>query len=753
MREEPSEALIDLLGRLGLADRAKVRAHERHVRRLARELPLFESAWIDGLARARVLTPYQAAELNAGRGETLKVGPLIVCRRIASPGYADHFTARQPGTGRLVRLAVSQRPSGRPDDLSGQVAGLISKSKGINPQHLAPIMEGQVEPNRVWLYGPHVEGRTAADWMVSNGRFSPQVAMEIARQMAAMLTELEKAGLCHGDLAAWNLIITRSGDVILPQPGVRSLLRPEEGFAQADLPPEAYDYLAPERVTLGIPPNVDSDVYACGALWWHLLTGRPPRPGGTALAKLRAAQSAEIPDVRQLAPETPQPLAKAIAACTRREPERRPESMARLAAMLGLPTRPGRLHLAACVARPGGQPSPWIVSMSAARHSKQTPVWLAAVAGCLVLAAAIAWAVRAIDKAPAHVEVTAAGVQAPQVEVTDPDAQTPENQLPISVSPSAPSPGQLALAPGPVQLDSFAFQPGQRVSGHPARRSMVLVPPEGLVIEVEGVRFENLDFVWQETADAAAAARPALIELRASGAEFRGCSFQTVRPGSYAPAAIRWVYPADRSQTQLMLPSGRIVLSDCVVRGLSAAIDCRTLGAMAIEMTNVLSLGAGPLAALDRCPEADEPIAMTLANVTLRGPGAVLQCRYQQTAMQPGSIRIEAGQSVFASDAAAGLLSFAGPAPPTELLAGVEWTGDGSLVSPKSAFAHWQRPDGSVEVLDDSAVSIAGLVRGEVEFAGPPEAGPAASRVTRWNAPLRSADSPGADPERLRWAE
>jgi serine/threonine-protein kinase len=113
------------------------------------------------------------------------------------------------------------------------------------------------------------------------------------------------------------------------------------------LPPEAFDYLAPERVAAGTPPSAASDAYACGCVWWHLLCGRPPLAGGDSLAKLRAAQAGEIHDLRRFAPEVPGPLEAAISACIQREPGRRPESMARLAATLGSSTRSGRNALAA----------------------------------------------------------------------------------------------------------------------------------------------------------------------------------------------------------------------------------------------------------------------------------------------------------------------------------------------------------------------------------------------------------------------
>lgn len=315
-----------------------------------------------------------------------------------------------------------------------------------------------------------------------------------------------------------------------------------------------------------------------------------------------------------------------------------------------------------------------------------------------------------------------------------------------------------------MQLDPSVLRPGQIVCGRSGQRPVVIVPPQGLVVEPERVRFENVDFVGQAPTDAAANSdgwstgatspdRAALVELRASAVAFQGCSFQANRGDSFPPVAIRWVHPVDRSEARLGLPSGRVVMTDCVIRGLRAGVDCRTAGAVAVELTNVLCLGAGPMVTLDHCPGPDEPVAIALANVTVRGPGAVLECRFHELPKRPGKIRIQAAQCAFASPQAAGLLSFVGPEPPQSILAELDWTGDGSLVSPEAAVAYWQQPDGRLQTLDDSAVSIAGLVRSGVEFAGPPDAGPSASRITRWQAPLRSADPPGADPQRLTWTQ
>ena len=170
-------------------------------------------------------------------------------------------------------------------------------------------------------------------------------------------------------------------------------------------------------------------------------------------------------------------------------------------------------------------------------------------------------------------------------------------------------------------------------------------------------------------------------------------------------------------------------------------------------MANVLYLAAGPLVQLDHCPRTDEPVLVGLSNVTLRGAGPLLECRYERIPGQPAPISIQAGGCALATRPEAALLSFVGPVRPERILGKIRWTGQGSLVLPDATVAAWQNPEGDVQVLDDALVSIAGLVRSKVEFAGPRETGPEANRIVRCQVPLRSSSLPGIDPQAIAWPQ
>jgi serine/threonine-protein kinase len=803
MAEQPPAALVATLERLGLATAEQTARMGRRVRRLARDLPRFESVWVDALSQARILTPYQAAQFNAGRGPSLRIGPYVILERLAHPYYVACYRGRNVDSQEMVRLAVIENAGPRADTIVGQLKSLAASSRANSaspagsqqstpcPSPFGAITDAGTDAGRIFAAAPWVEGRTAAEWMVHHGRFPAEVVLEIARAMLASLAELEKTGLRHGDVSTSSLILTDSGDVRLSLPGLRGILRPEEGYAFADLLPEAYDTLAPERIAAGTPPQMPSEIYACGCVWWHLLCGRPPLAGGDSLAKLRAAQSGEICDVRRYAPDVPAGLAAAISACTEREPSLRPESLARLMALLGPPTRGGKEALADCLARAGRPTVPWTTTLRSVRKSNRTPFWIAGSVCLLATAVAILWPVvhgrlragRAAASASVAVQQVSQNHVAPgesrqsfpqRSETAVPGrnarySRDVDQTVPTLPSGSGPPLADAQVVPAGYQqvetrppdlvlasdkrlaVTSLDLRSGQRVCGRSGKRVVLLVPPAGLVVDKENICFENVDFVRHRTAAMPDAKNVelAMVQLRASGAEFRGCSFQGEEMTPDPISAIRWVHPARTRDVETALPSGRLRMADCLFSHVGAGLDCRTVGALAIEVKNTLRLGGGPLVRLDHCPLADEPASIVLEQVTLRGSGPLLECLAPRIVEQPGEISVLSTACAFVPEAGAPLVRVIGAEMPLSLLGAVRWSGQGSLVAPQVPVLAWRGPDGGEKVVDESSLSIAGLVRSAVGFAGQTSVDPAASRLIRWQAPLQSADPPGIDPASL----
>ncbi len=182
MREEAPEGLVNLLEHLQLADRSQIEHVAPRVRRLAGEFPDFDSVWVDALLQARVISPFQAEQINAGRGESLVCGPFVLVRRLASPYYAECFEARHLETGQDVRLYRVLRPQAEAAQAARELLRLIEQLRPLEgPSTCAPRQAGICE-HGVWAACRCVDGVTAAGWMAEYGRFPPQVVLHIARK-------------------------------------------------------------------------------------------------------------------------------------------------------------------------------------------------------------------------------------------------------------------------------------------------------------------------------------------------------------------------------------------------------------------------------------------------------------------------------------------------------------------------------------------------------------------------------------------
>jgi serine/threonine protein kinase len=761
MRGEPSTNLVSLLARLQLATAADLARVASRVRRLSGDLPDFESVWVDALAQARVLTPFQAAEINAGRAGALRKGPYVILRPLSGPHYATCFAARRLEEGRRVRLYSVRRPQGDIRQTTSALKRLVEQSRPLAGTIACPIEEAGSDSEGAWAACTAHDGIAAADWMAENGRLPPQTVEHIAREMLERLAELERQGIVHGDIGAAGLLLTDSGHVALPMAGLRAAVRPAEGYGFSDLQPEAYDYLAPERIADGTPPTLASDVYACGCLWWHLLTGRAPFAGGNSLAKLRAVHAGKLVAVRHLAPEAPEALVRAISLSLARDPAQRPKTFAALVELLGPSTRVGAASLSRALHR---EVPRWrgARGLRTGRRRKPRRTAIAATVTMLVVLTTIGswplWRAR-VASSPTALVVTTAPQKLKELS-NSLTASVPTNSpitAEVQVAPvGAGSTVTLATATSPIESKAtedlilptgkklrprqLDLRAGRRVVGRDGKRPLVSVPVEGLLVTAEDVVFDGVDFVWENDPEIAAKTNRgrAIIVLQAQGIEFRGCSFSTT-PAA-AAVAVSWRGAPD----PIAGTGAEITFTDCVLNDVAAVVDARGTGGLSLELNNSLCVDVGPIVRLNRAPSGDEAVAVTLAHTTTRGDSAVLECRYARVEDQPAKIAISAVECVLDADRKSGLVILSGSLTPERLLGSIAWNGQGSLVTPHTEMAVWRTGNRKQQQLPDEDLDVAGLVRSAVEFAGSADGPPRNSRVTRWQGPTRSADAPGA---------
>ena len=110
-------------------------------------------------------------------------------------------------------------------------------------------------------------------------------AVRITKQICGALIEAHGAGVLHCDLKPDNVLLDAQNQVRLCDFG-QSRMSHEQSPALGTL-----YYMAPEQADLEAVPDARWDVYAVGAMIYHMLTGQPPYRDEDVQRKLEAAAS------------------------------------------------------------------------------------------------------------------------------------------------------------------------------------------------------------------------------------------------------------------------------------------------------------------------------------------------------------------------------------------------------------------------------------------------------------------------------
>jgi len=180
------------------------------------------------------------------------------------------------------------------------------------------------EGDTVYLAREPATGRSM--WELC-GKIPPLQVAEIGTQVAGAMAEAHALSMVHGSIRPDRIVRTAAGHLKLlglglPIPKVGTLSN------QPDLQkrPSRIAYLAPEHLAGGHASQA-GDVYALGAVLYHLAAGRAPFVAISESDLAPKIASGDVTPLTQLRPDTPKPIARAIEQMIARYPADRPGSM------------------------------------------------------------------------------------------------------------------------------------------------------------------------------------------------------------------------------------------------------------------------------------------------------------------------------------------------------------------------------------------------------------------------------------------
>ncbi|MCI0682206.1 MAG: protein kinase [Gemmataceae bacterium] len=320
------------------------------------------------LARAALqrglFTAYQINRLLQGRFQELSLGSYVVLDRVGEGGMGAVYKARHKAMGRAVALKVIRKEHLTNPGVTRRFEREMQAVAQLNHPNVVRAFDADLLDGTYVLVMEFIEGAVDLGKLVKQrGPLPVAEACDYIRQAALGLQHAHECGLVHRDIKPHNLLVSRSrepsgtlsgggpqresasqGPARLAGPtvkildmGLARIRRPgtDAGESSSALTREGMvmgtlDYIAPEQATDSHTVDIRADLYSLGCTFYHLLTGRPPFPGGEALVKLMKHKTEAARPVEQLRPEVSPPVADILRRLMAKNPDDRFQTPAEL---------------------------------------------------------------------------------------------------------------------------------------------------------------------------------------------------------------------------------------------------------------------------------------------------------------------------------------------------------------------------------------------------------------------------------------
>jgi serine/threonine protein kinase len=249
------------------------------------------------------------------------------------------YKARQLRLNRTVALKVLLAGAHAGAEALTRFRTEAQAAARLQHPHIVPIHEVGEHDGQPYLVLECVDGGSLKQHLDG----TPQPARPAARfveLLARAVHHAHQEGVIHRDLKPANILLDPEGQPRVTDFGLAKQWdttgdAPANGPTQSGAIVGTPSYMAPEQAagrTSEVGPAVD--VYALGAIFYELLTGRPPFKGETALETLHQVLHNEPVGPRNLQPKVPRDLQTICLKCLHKSPPKRYATALDLAADL-----------------------------------------------------------------------------------------------------------------------------------------------------------------------------------------------------------------------------------------------------------------------------------------------------------------------------------------------------------------------------------------------------------------------------------
>jgi serine/threonine-protein kinase len=264
-----------------------------------------------------------------------RLGPYELLAPIGAGGMGEVYRASDTRLNRSVAIkTLNPTLAGDADFRARFHREAHAISQLVHP-HICTLLDVGHQDGIDFLVMEFLEGETLEQRLLK-GALPVDEALECAIHVTDALAAAHGVGIVHRDLKPGNVMLTKHGAKLLDfglakaganGPAVALSLRPTTPptlTAQGTLI-GTFQYMAPEQVE-GQEADARTDIFACGALLYEMLTGRPAFEAKSQAGLIAAILTSDPPPLAALAPLAPPALDRVVRKCLAKTREARWQS-------------------------------------------------------------------------------------------------------------------------------------------------------------------------------------------------------------------------------------------------------------------------------------------------------------------------------------------------------------------------------------------------------------------------------------------
>lgn len=243
-----------------------------------------------------------ADELLGGRYALMDV--------IGEGGMATVWRARDALLGRVVAVKVLRPQYAADAEFRERFRREAQSAAALSHPNIVNVYDVGQHQGSNYIVMELVDGRPLSEIIASEGRISPDRAVDYGIGILDALEHAHANGVVHRDIKPHNILITRDGRVKVADFGIARAAS-ASALTETGKVMGTVNYTSPEQAR-GDAATAGSDIYSTGLVIYEMLCGRPPFSGDTPVSvALKHVQEAPA-QLSSIVPSTPPQVERVV---------------------------------------------------------------------------------------------------------------------------------------------------------------------------------------------------------------------------------------------------------------------------------------------------------------------------------------------------------------------------------------------------------------------------------------------------------